>query len=578
MTKGEKKKRLSPEEVKQRRIKFLFKRKIRSVFVGAGFTYIATNDHEMYVGLRRIEVDSLFIYENIWLLCEDTIKTSSIREHIRTKNESFREIKKNMEDYRKKLSELFPEKKDLLTRYDLGRIKVYGLYISREEVDVSDDDERMFENLVFVQPKMLNYFNWIVQSIKLSARYEVFRFLGIKNSDIGRVCSGTESTQITAPIVYPKEFTGIKSKVRIVSFMMSADDLLNMCYVLRKDNWDESIWLYQRLIDKNKIKSIRTFIETKGEAFYNNIIVALPDNISFVNGSNNYCSIKDIGTLDGTHKLVLPREINSICIIDGQHRIYAHYESGIPSKQEETIASLRKQLHLLVTGLVFPEEMATEDRIRFQSQLFLDINSTAKPVPPNVILHIKRITNPIADESLAQFVVERLNKEGVFKNMFQLSSLDNAKIKTASIIRFALRYLVTIKPSENKKSLFEFWSGNHDDLKNMRGDAISNYVDFCVNMLNIYFGAIKKNLRDSWKSEDSKILSVTAINGFIIAFTRQLSINNIRDFEYYDGIFSNWEFDFSKEGFIYASSQYRKFSTRILLEAFKVPEAIVDNL
>ena len=162
--------------------------------------------------------------------------------------------------------------------------------------------------------------------------------------------------------------------------------------------------------------------------------------------------------------------------------------------------------------------------------------------------------------------------------MFQLSSLDNAKIKTASIIRFALRYLVTIKPSENKKSLFEFWSGNHDDLKNMRGDAISNYVDFCVNMLNIYFGAIKKNLRDSWKSEDSKILSVTAINGFIIAFTRQLSINNIRDFEYYDGIFSNWEFDFSKEGFIYASSQYRKFSTRILLEAFKVPEAIVDNL
>ena len=50
----------------------------------------------MYVGLRRIEVDSLFIYENIWLLCEDTIKTSSIREHIRTKNESFREIKKNI--------------------------------------------------------------------------------------------------------------------------------------------------------------------------------------------------------------------------------------------------------------------------------------------------------------------------------------------------------------------------------------------------------------------------------------------------------------------------------------------------
>ena len=46
--------------------------------------------------------------------------------------------------------------------------------------------------------------------------------------------------------------------------MMSAEDLLNTCYVLRKDNWSESIWLYQRLIEKGKIKNIRNFLASKG--------------------------------------------------------------------------------------------------------------------------------------------------------------------------------------------------------------------------------------------------------------------------------------------------------------------------
>lgn len=71
--------------------------------------------------------------------------------------------------------------------------------------------------------------------------------------------------------------------------------------------------------------------------------------------------------------------MNSICVIDGQHRIFAHYESGIDSKQERIIAELRKRLHLLVTGLIFPPEMSAEERVRIQSEIFVDINSNAKP-------------------------------------------------------------------------------------------------------------------------------------------------------------------------------------------------------
>lgn len=572
MGKSRKKKPLTNEQ-KLRRQKAAFKRKIRNIFTGAGFNYIPTNDHEMTIGLRRVEVDSLFIYENIWLLCEDTIKTSDIRDHIRTKNEAFGEIKQNLFDYIQKLKNLFPEKENIFNKYDVNRIKIFCLYISRSELMLSEDDYALFNNLLFIQPKTLEYFQWIVSCIKVSARNEIFRFLKLTNSEIGMVTSSRDSTQITAPIIYPKEFTGL-SKVRIVSFMMSAEDLLNTCYVLRKDNWDESIWLYQRLIEKSKIKNIREFLETKGEAFYNNIIVALPDNIAFLDAAGHYKTITDIGNLEGNCKLILPKEMNSICVIDGQHRIFAHYESGSNSRQEKKIAELRKQLHLLVTGLVFPNDMRYEERARIQSEIFLDINSNAKPVPPNVLLQIKRIKNPIADESIAQFVIEKLNKEGVFKNRLQLSSLETGKIKTASIIRFALRYLVTVTPAEHKKSLFNYWKGNKEALLSIDEAAIQEYVKFCTEILKNYFSAVRKRFRIYWDDENSKILSVISINGFVIALNRQLDVNGIQGFEYYDQVFTNWNFDFSKDNFPYTSSQYRKFSSQILDEAFHLDASI----
>jgi len=567
MKKSRKRKPLTPDQ-QLSRAKTVFKRKIRNVFVGAGFNYIPTNDNEMYIGRRKVEIDSLFIYQNVWLLCEDTVKTSDIKDHIRTKNEAFGEIKNNLSVFIKELNKLFPDKNELLNKFDTDRIQIFGLYISRDEPKLTEDDYAMFNHLLFVQPQTLNYLQWIVQAIKLSARNEIFRFLGLKSDQIGMITSSCTNTQITAPIIYPKEFTGLKNNVRIVSFMMSADELLNTCYVLRKDNWEESIWLYQRLIDKNKITKIRKFIEEKGEAFYNNIIVALPDNASFIDGAGHPRKVEEINYFAGDCKLVLPKEINSVCVIDGQHRIFAHYESGIDSKQEQRISELRKQLHLLVTGLVFPPNTSEEEKARIQSEIFLDINSNAKIVPANILLQIKRIMNPIDDESLAQYVIEKLNKEGIFYKLFQLSSLDNAPIRTASIVRFALRYLVTINPAEGKGSLFTYWTGDKENLLKSNSKAINEYIKYCVNVIRSYFGAVNKNLKPYWDDPDSKLLSVISINGFIIALTRQLSVNGVGDFNFYDQKFKNWECDFSQKGFQYTSSQYRKFSSQILNEVF----------
>ena len=123
-----------------------------------------------------------------------------------------------------------------------------------------------------------------------------------------------------------------------------------------------------------------------------------------------------------------------------------------------------------------------------------------------------------------------------------------------------------------------YWDGDKNALLAMDGNAIEEYVKFCVSTLRNYFGAIKKNLRRQWDDTDSKLLSVISINGFIIALTRQLSVNGVNDFAFYDRIFNGWTIDFSKDGFKYTSSQYRKFSTQILREVFQISDEIIATI
>lgn len=564
------KKKLTAEQkaaqLKKRKV-LAFRKKIRSSFTDAGFTYFSTLDKHFPIGTRTVELDYLFLYENIIVICEDNTKQKKDIDHIRNKNESFAEIRNNKTAFLNWLSNTFPEKATMVKQYRPERYFLYYIYISQTELEITEDEKNRYNNLLFWDPETLSYFNRMAQCIQHSARYEIFRYLGLKNDEIGFSGSEGGKTTIKAPIIYPQEATGLRNGVRVVSFMMSAEKLLRTSYVLRKDSWEESMFLYQRLIEKDKVKSIRAFLAQKGEAFYNNIIVALPDNVTFEDDAGTPILVENIG--DFQHcKLVLPDEMNSICIIDGQHRIFAHYEAPATEKYELQIAPLRRQLHLLVTGLIFPTEMKEPERKQIQSQIFLDINDNTKKVAPNVLTHIEMVKDPFSDIGLARRVIERLNKKRVFLNRFELSALDESKIKVASIIKFALRYLVTVTPAEGKTSLYAYWQGNKEAFQQKDEASLNDYIGFCANSIDLYFSAIRDAFKSSWNDPASKMLSVISINGFIIAFNRQLNKYGVSDYPFYSSCLRKLSIDFSKNGFPYTSSQYRKFSGRILAEAF----------
>ena len=564
MSNSKKRKPISEKQVESdKKVNRIFKNKIKKLFLSAGFQQIKTENHHFKIGYRKAEIDCLFIYENILIVCEDTSTTSNIKDHIRKKYEAFDQINKNKGDFLAWIKKEFYYND--IEKYSENQYLIKYLYFSQNELNFSKEEAGLYPLIKFVEPSYLEYFNRMVQCIHKSVKYEVYRFLQINSNQIGSNTTESKKKCISATIISPKESTGLNNGVRIVSFMMSADTLIKNSYVLRKDNWEDSITLYQRLIQKDKIKGIRRFLAKKQEAFYNNIIVSLPSKVYFLDENDCQIHLDSIGKYD-VCKMMLPDEMNSICIIDGQHRVYAHYEGEKTDPDEIQISNLRKKLHLLVTGLVFPESMSDVQKAQIESGIFLDINTNAKPVPPDVLLHIKELKDPLSDIGIARAVIERLNKEDIFLHMFELSALDERKIKTASIIKFALRYLVTIE-SKEKKSLFDYWDGDKIKLKELNDQEYNSYIDFCVKQIRLYFSALRDSHKQEWSDESSKLLSVISLNGFIIAYNRYIDQKNLGDFDFFRNRFKNLHTDFTKEKFPYTSSQYKKFSDERLNNA-----------
>ena len=562
---------LTVEQIKKREER-AFTRRIQAIFRNVGFVHLPTASIERKFGSKTGELDNVFVFDNVVIVCEDTIASAgNVREHLKNKKLLFDEIAANKSQFLDWLRSDFADRMSAFDDYADNRYKVFFLYFARHAPSLDEDDVALFAPVRVVEPATLNYFQKMANNIRHSARADLFRYLRLTADDLGPADSASASKKISATIIYPDDNTGLKNGVKLVSFMLSAQTLLDNAYVLRKDNWEDSIQLYQRLIEKDRIQKIRKYLERKRTTFINNIIVSLPDGTTF---EDEHGKAVDIASVESfrAHRMLIPDELNSICVIDGQHRIYAHYE-GQDSLEPE-IAKLRKKLHLLVTGLIFPDHMSALERRTYESEIFLDINSEAKQVPPDVILFIETLKDPFSDLGVSRQVLDKLNRKGVFQGLFQMSLMEESRIKTASIIKFALRYLVDIRVEEGRPSLFSHWAdeAKRSDLVSSKSEELlAEYVTFCSGVVNMYFSSVKQSFKVDWADETSKVLSTTAINGFLIALRRSLPVYGVQSFEQYAAMMGELKVSFGPD-FEYTSSQYAKFSRKILDEAMGLVE------
>lgn len=75
MVKNNKKKpKLTKEQIGENKKRNAFRKQIEEVFVYSGFQKINVNGKQFELGNRQNELDNCFVYENVIVVCEDTIR------------------------------------------------------------------------------------------------------------------------------------------------------------------------------------------------------------------------------------------------------------------------------------------------------------------------------------------------------------------------------------------------------------------------------------------------------------------------------------------------------------------------
>ncbi len=557
------KQRLSPEEARRRRESRRFKSDIRTVFANAGFVQVPTRDVTVVVAGRKSDFDSVFVFENVVAIVEDTeLASGSIGDHLRKKVDFFEHLRDHRVECVEMLRKTFPRFDDLWAKsnFEAEEVQLRFVYASKETV-ADDYQTRFGQRCQLLSYPSLQYFVSLSKTIRRSARFELCKFLGVALDQIGSHRSAVDASRYSA-LQLPHIPSGFPKGHKLVSFLVDPATLLERAYVLRSDSWRDEEALYQRLLIRGKIASMRKYLVDERRVFINNIIVTLRNDAHF-EPSETSDRVDGSASRISTGYLTIPRRFDAIGIIDGQHRVYAYHEGD--DSLDETIGRLRSRQHLLVTGIIYPKSISDDEAEAFEAKLFLEINDKQKRVGSDLKQAIELILSPYSDVAIAKALLHRLGSASFMAGVFALHFFDTGKLKTASIVSYGLRHIVSI---DGKVSLFKRWAGPGKDAVRQKRDrdALDRYIKYCGTQLSTFVGAFKASQEDSlWTTnrKSSRLLTTTTINGLIFCMRLLIEQNRLGDFESYKRGFAKLDLDFRPGKFSYKSSHWRQLGKYI---------------
>ena len=566
-----KRKPLSPEERAKRNLQRRHRREIRETFAAVGFQRVDTAaDKEFtYEGVTS-DFDDVFVLENVVVFAEYTIRTD-VSEHAKKKYLMYDRIRKSEPKfiaYARGAPLSIGAALD--PKYSDHHIKVVLLYCSLNTVQADLKDQ--INLALFMDYSVVRYFRLLTKTVRKSARHEMLAFLGVDYKEFAdRALNANASPR--DPFhgsVLPEDHSKFPPGYKVVSFYIQPAALLSRAYVLRRDGWRDKHGLYQRMILRAKLDSIRKYLVEHKRVFVNNIIVTLPAGTKILDEAENTLdTAKLTSTMPAT--VSIPNNFNSIGLIDGQHRVFSYYEGGA---NESVIGSLRAQQNLLVTGIIYPESSTDEEKTRFEAGLFLEINSTQANAKSELKQAINQLIRPFLTDSIARDVLDKLNDgSGALSGKFSQSFFDAGGIRTTSIVSYGLRPLV--RPSA-PGPLFTRWSDKDKDVfvASESDTARKRYIDYCANQIGIFFAAARSRLpAERWttsRATANRLLTPTVINGLIGAMRQALDAGVEMTFDNLHAKLAGLsDFPFEK----YRSSQYTVMSTDIFKRFFALSVA-----
>lgn len=231
----------------------------------------------------------------------------------------------------------------------------------------------------------------------------------------------------------------------------------------------------------------------------------------------------------------------------------------------------------MVTGVIFPPDIDPVDRVKKEAQIFLEINDKQSRARGDLKQAIQTIVDPFNSIALAKSVVSKLAKKGPLSGLLEDHYFGEGKIKTTSIVSYALQHIVTLSDEATEHSLYKLWEEQNRQFPEV-DDAHSRnlYVQFCMKEINLFLSAFKYWLpNDLWTTDRkiSKALTTTTINGLIFCLRRLILEGKTGDFDHYAGQLEYLDLNFSSEkDFKYKSSHWRALGDKIYDDCFSYEE------
>lgn len=488
-------------------------------------------------------------------------KESNLGDHIKNKAHVYNLVNTDRPAFIAFLQTTFPGVASAIPLgYHPSQYRLVILYCSQAEL--KPEYKNLAPEVKYLWYGSIRYFRSITNTVRLSARHEVSEFLGIPYTEVGNggvLPSGSEAALFSGSLL-PEAHSSFPLGYKVVSFYVNPGALLQRAYVLRKDGWQDETGLYQRMIDRDKVESIRKYLRTEHRTFVNNVIITLPDDTKLIDDTGNTIDPSKITKTEPV-KIQLPLTANCVGIVDGQHRIFSYYEDVHDDQQ---IATFRLRQNMLATGILYPAGLSLADRSSFEAGLFLEINSTQNSAKSDLKQAIAVITAPFSPDSIGKRVVGRLSSDGLLAGMLERHFFDKGVLKTTSIISFGVRALVRV---DGEASLIKVWSHN-DKSKVVEGksvDALLAYVVFCSTSINTFLGAARARMGPAaWAVKatgNQGVLSVTSVNGLLILMRKIVLRDGLLDFDgFKERLACLRTFNFA----YYKSSQYNRMADDML--------------
>lgn len=519
--------------MKQKAKERAFANQHRSIFLRAGFRRMpgVDNKHFTFEGIKS-ELDDIFIFENVVLFVEYTLSsTTNLGSHAKGKAGSHNKISQNPNGFLQELSKVSDRVAEWLPQIPYSAKQLIFRLIYCSDPTLENHHKAFLSDDLFISRPERMYFHKLTNTIKKSARFELFDFLKVdptRVGDKGVITSGLKSDRYHGSIL-PDEHSNFPPGFRIASFYVDPEALLKRAYVLRQGGWRDSLNLYQRMIIPGKINSIRRYLREQHRVFANNIVITLPDDTEFRDNNDDIIDSSKISSTTFAW-VVIRDKPNSVGIVDGQHRVFSYYEDLQPDK---LIDHYRRQQNLLATGIVYPKNTNNTAKEQFEASLFLEINSNQAGARSDLKQAIWLILDPFRPISVARMIVNNLASLAPLNGIIEKSVYDIGRLRTTTIVTYGIQPLVKRSGGD---SLFSIWKDSDKDNiveGNKDPDVLERYLTFCTDHIADFLSIVRDSIdKEKWRivdKEGSGVLSVTAVNSFIILMRKLIESGHLSE-------------------------------------------------